>query len=291
MSFAKVSPTAKLVAYMRQFSDIPFAKDVAQHLRAKEAVEALLRDERAAPEDLLLYAPILEARYKSIVEMIRRSGATQVLELASGFSLRGLAMTRDPGITYVESDLEDLTREKAALIADLRSRYGLASHGNFHLAVADATDRGQVLAAAQALRRDSAIAVITEGLLLYLSTSELVTVARNIRELLTQFGGVWITSDLLLKEELRKAPEPQQRFRRIVASATERKLYDSAFDDDAGLHAFFGRLELNAQAVNQVDLAPDIVSLDATGLPRRLLEEARPGMRLWIMKTAGPRSA
>ncbi len=37
ISFEKVSLTAQLAAYMRQFSDIPFARDVAEPLEAAHA--------------------------------------------------------------------------------------------------------------------------------------------------------------------------------------------------------------------------------------------------------------
>ena len=36
-TYAKISVTAKLAAYMRRFSDIPFAEDVAEVLQAREA--------------------------------------------------------------------------------------------------------------------------------------------------------------------------------------------------------------------------------------------------------------
>ena len=42
----KISLTAQLAAYMRQFSDIPFAGDVAELLHSREVFEALLRASR-----------------------------------------------------------------------------------------------------------------------------------------------------------------------------------------------------------------------------------------------------
>ena len=168
VNFKNISLTARLTAYMRQYSDIPFAKDVANRLRAEEAFEKLLRDNELSPTDLLWYAPILEVRYKSVEETIRKLRATQVLELASGFALRGLAVTQAPQVTYVESDLEELTEEKASLV-DLRRQYRLADHGNLHLVTADALDRSRLRSAAKRFRRDQPIAVVNEGLLLYLS--------------------------------------------------------------------------------------------------------------------------
>ena len=39
ITYAKISVTAKLAAYMRRFSDIPFAEDVAEVLQAREAFD------------------------------------------------------------------------------------------------------------------------------------------------------------------------------------------------------------------------------------------------------------
>ena len=158
--FEKISLTAKLAAYMRQFSDIPFAQDVAQHLRAQEAFERLLRDHQMCPEDLLWYAPLFEVRYKSIAAILRKLAALQVLELASGVALRGLAMTQDPSVTYVESDLQELTDAKVSLVATLCRQYDLAIPGNLHLVAANALDHHQLQAAVTHFRRHQPIAVV-----------------------------------------------------------------------------------------------------------------------------------
>lgn len=87
----KISFTSKLVAYYRMFSDIPFAKDVAEYIGAEQAHDSLFKHQEQERGELMEYAPILEARYKSIVNLISELGIRQVLELASGFSLRVFA--------------------------------------------------------------------------------------------------------------------------------------------------------------------------------------------------------
>ena len=109
---AKISLTAKLTAYLRGFSDIPYAAEASELVHAREAFDQLLRGDDLTREDLTWYAPVLEARAKSLDEMIRRSGVRQVLELASGLSLRGLAMTAIPNLVYVETDLPDMIAQK-----------------------------------------------------------------------------------------------------------------------------------------------------------------------------------
>src|SRR5262249_44681440 len=121
--------------------------------------------------------------------------------------------------------------------------------------------------------RHQPIAVVHEGLLPYLSAREMATVARNIRDLLVEFGGVWITPDFSLKEEAKHTSEQQRRFRALVAAATDRTLYDNAFDNNEQLLTFFESLGLHPQVLNQVDETPNIVSLDALKLPHQILDQ------------------
>jgi O-methyltransferase involved in polyketide biosynthesis len=286
VDFDKISLTATLVAYMRQYSDIPFAKDVALHLRAQEVFESLLQDNHMRPEDLLWYAPIFEVRYKSIAEAIRKSGTRQVLELASGLSLRGLAMTQDPGITYVESDLEELVAVKASLVSQLCRRYHLAERRNLHLVVANALDRHQLRPAVQDYLGGQAIVIVNEGLFQYLSAGEMQTVARNVRDLLVEFGGVWITPDFSLKEDVEHVSEQQRRFRSVVTAATNRTMYNNAFDTNEQLLAFFDGLGLHPRVLNQVDETPNIVSLDALKLSHQAFDRAKPRLKLWVLEPA-----
>jgi O-methyltransferase involved in polyketide biosynthesis len=282
-AFDKISVTAKLTAYMRQFSDIPFATDVARLLNAEEVFDTLLHDQGIGPGDLLWYAPIFEVRYKSVARAIQNAGVSQVLELASGLSLRGLAMTRDPALTYVESDLEELTDDKIAMVTEIRRLYALPSSGNLHLVAASALDRDQLRTAAARLRPREPIAVVNEGLLQYLTSEETETVARNVHELLRDHGGVWITTDFAVKDEVRDLSDQQRRFRAAVAAATERRLHDGAFPDAAALQSFFDRVGFSARVLSQVDEAGEVVSVETLKLPRETLERLKPRLKLWVL--------
>src|SRR5690348_4412635 len=124
--FSRISVTAKVAAYYRQFSDIPFAAEAAKSIDANGAFEQILREHGLEREPLTFYAPMFEARYKSITELIRKSGAAQVLELASGYSLRGLDLTLSRPLRYVEVDLPEVIATKRALLEELRQNHGVA---------------------------------------------------------------------------------------------------------------------------------------------------------------------
>src|SRR5689334_8877841 len=123
--FSLISVTAKVAAYYRQFSDIPFAAEVAKRIGADEAFEKIVREHGLDRDKLTFYAPMFEARYKSITKLIVESGATQVLELASGYSLRGLDLTRSGTIRYVEADLPEVVAPKLSLLEDVRQHHGI----------------------------------------------------------------------------------------------------------------------------------------------------------------------
>ncbi len=286
ISFEKVSLTAQLAAYMRQFSDIPFAGDVAELLHSREVFEALLQGHGMSPDDLLWYAPLFEVRYKSVTAAIQRSGCHQVLELASGLALRGLAMSQDATMNYIESDLTSISAEKAQLITTLRARYGLADHHNLSFPAINAIEMSQLREAVKTLRRDAPLAVVNEGLFPYLSSAELQDVVRNIHDLLLEFSGCWITPDFSIRSQVTQVSEQQREFRRIVSAATDRSMYNNAFGSLDQLGAFLSRVGFKAVVSNPLDDVPEPVSMRVLGLPASLLVSLQPGLRLWVLTPA-----
>lgn len=282
-NFDKISVTAQFVAYWRQYTDIPFVKDVAEYIGANEAIEAFLRENEVSPGEISWYAPLFEVRYKSILETIHRSRVSQVLELASGFSLRGLTMTRDPALAYVETDLESLTNEKAVLVSRLKQKYSLADYSNFNLSTANALDPDQLLSAIEHFRNDRPLAIVSEGLFPYLTSNEMETVIRNIRALLIKFGGVWITPDFLLKGDNTRTFAQRRRVGDAIAKLTERQLHTTIFDNEQQLFSFFDDFELRAEVLNQADMVPMVACLEVLKLPVSILEKARPKLNLWVL--------
>ncbi len=283
IDYEKISLTAQLAAYMRQFSDIPFASDVAELLHSREVFETLLQGQHMTPEDLLWYAPIFELRYKSVTGAIRRTGIRQVLELASGLTLRGLVFTQDPRCTYIESDLTGISAEKEAIIGSLRRKYGLADHANLHFPAVNALERSQLQEAVKRLDRDQPLVVVTEGLFPYLSPDEMRAVVGNIRDLLAEFKGSWITTDFSIKDEVNQVSEQQRNFRRIVDAATGHKMYNNAFDSLEQLMAFLSEMGLEAAVHNPLDESGEIVSLGRLHLPAALLDPLKASLRLWVL--------
>ena len=75
----KISPTAKLIAYLRTFTDIPFTKEIAAKSGAEKTFHELA-DESA--KSMIRLAPMWEARYKVTNRILAERGITQVLEIS-----------------------------------------------------------------------------------------------------------------------------------------------------------------------------------------------------------------
>jgi O-methyltransferase involved in polyketide biosynthesis len=138
----------------------------------------------------------LAQRHAMIDHLARTSGAAQVLELAAGLSRRGVALTEDPGVRYVEVDLPPMVARKEALLG--RSEAGRAALGRSNLvrvgADAREVDLGGLLGPGPAC-------VIAEGLLMYLEAEAQRALWRRIAGALADRPGSVLVFDLVPASE------------------------------------------------------------------------------------------
>lgn len=281
---ARISVTAKVSAYYRKFSDIAFAAEVAMLIGADEAFAEIVRDHALEPDKLTFYAPMFEARYKSITELIRESGASQVLELASGYSLRGLDLTQSGSLHYVETDLPEVVATKLELLEEVRRRHDIEPSPLHVVTVADALDIDQLRTAAAGFDRGRPLMVLCEGLIGYLTKEETGRLAANVHRLLTEFaGGWWIVPDFAFKTEIRELPPERIRLREAITGVTQRQLDGSAFEDGDELATFLRGAGFDVQVHAQVDKTPSFSTIAALELSPAVIEQMRPILRVWVM--------
>jgi O-methyltransferase involved in polyketide biosynthesis len=281
---ADISVTAKVSAYYRKFSDIAFAAEVAALIGADEAFAEIVRNHGLEEDKLTVYAPMFEARYKSITQLIRKAGASQVLELACGYSLRGLDLTRDGALTYVETDLPEVVATKLGLLEELRRRHEIAPSPSHVVAGADALDVDQLRAATATLDRGRPLLVLCEGLIGYQTRDETSRVAGNVRALLDDFGGGWwIVPDFAFKTELRNLPPERIRLREAITGVTQRQLDASAFEDADDLASFLGRVGFGVRVCSQIDETPSFSTIATLSLSPTVIDRLRPMLRVWVM--------
>ena len=281
---SRISVTAKVAAYYRQFSDIAFAKEVARRIGADEAFDRIVREHGLDRDKLTFYAPMFEARYKSISRLIAKSGCSQVLELACGYSLRGLDLTQGGAVRYVETDLPDVIATKLALLDDVRREHDLAASPLHVVTAGNALDLVQLRAAVGELDHDRPLVILCEGLIGYLTREETERVASNVRALLGAFaGGSWMCPDFSFKADIGNLPPERARLREAITGVTQRQLDASAFADEADLTAFLARAGFDVRVRSQIDESPALSSISALGLSPALVERMRPLLRVWIM--------
>src|SRR4029079_3892622 len=126
---------------------------------------------------------------------------------ASGYSLRGLDLTQNGALHYVETDLPDVVATKLELLHEVRRRHDSAPSPLHVVIAADALDLGQLRIATGGFDRDRPLVILCEGLVGYLTREETSALTRNVRGLLREFaGGCWIVPDFAFETELRDLP-------------------------------------------------------------------------------------
>ena len=187
--FSQVSPTALIPVVSRgEYTDIPFAKEMLAYLKKSAAIPSY------SSEEVRSYAPFFEARFKAVSNILMEQRSGQVLELASGFSPRGMDLCRR-GILYVELDLDGMIDQKRRMVAAILGTIP----DSLKLVSGSVLDQAAVTAACASFR-DEPVTITTEGLLRYLTFEEKTQFASNVKQILARYGGTWVTPDIHIKE-------------------------------------------------------------------------------------------
>lgn len=228
--FRRVSVTALIPAFGRgEYSDIPWANEMVVFLRGRGLTpEGGPWSETAARS----YAAFFEARFKCVNNILEERGATQVLELAAGLSPRGMDFAQRSGIVYVEADLAESSEFKREVVREVCG--GVPA--NLHLCAASVIDSAEFRECCAVFSED-AVGVATEGLLRYLTFDEKRILCANVRELLEDHGGFWVTTDIHLRQWARGHRRVASRQRETEQLG--RDLDPNYFDDVDHARTFF----------------------------------------------------
>ncbi|WP_375505962.1 class I SAM-dependent methyltransferase [uncultured Nostoc sp.] len=211
--FDKIILTAFMVSLARQFTDIPYAKELAQLIEMQGLVK--VSQPQNQDKSVLLTARV-EARYKAINQVIAQYQITQVLELASGLLPRGLLMSSNPNITFIESDLPQMIGCKQQLIQQL-----VGERPNLHFIEIDATSRpNEFWKSTSVLKAGQPVMILCEGLLTHLTLVEKQLVCANIRNMLHSYGGVWITPDFIDTGSLVRSQQDDSGLEKLLQTVT-----------------------------------------------------------------------
>jgi O-methyltransferase involved in polyketide biosynthesis len=269
MDFSRISSTAFMTALARQASDLPWTRAMAERLVLHRLGNLPL---------------LVEARHRAIDHALQTCDARQVVELASGFLARGLSMTDDPDVVFVETDLPDVVALKRTLIDELAP-----GRSNLHGRAVDATATPNPLLELRVLFDNRPVHVVCEGLLMYLDFVEKAKVCTNVRDFLTHTGGSWITPDFCTTAGLRTAAgldEHTSRRLQRLANETGRSLRDNAFDSLDAARTFVREQGFDIDELPFAELRSSLVCIERLPLPAATMDAilASPGQRVFRLR-------
>jgi O-methyltransferase involved in polyketide biosynthesis len=262
--FDKISPTALLVAYVRQFSDLPYTPEIAVLSNAEAIANQFMQQGQKQP---LMMAAVVEARYRAIEQVRAHFNHTQILELASGLLPRGMIVSENPEISFVETDLAVMLHQKQQLVQQV-----IGDRRNLHFSALDATENLNSLSLNEYFQPDQPVTVLCEGLLMYLTLAEKQRVFANVRSILQTYGGVWITPDFTTKaigQMRQRDPIIRQVFEKI-ASSTNRTFVENEFDDLDHVYRFAQEQGFQVESFSMVEVLDQLKCLSKLGIDREI---------------------
>jgi O-methyltransferase involved in polyketide biosynthesis len=191
--FSHVSPSANALLLLKGLTDIPFARAAAELISLPEKY---VPDFESKEFFKWIRVVHFEHRYKSIDQLLAGLQIHNILELSSGFSFRGLATALQQEVYYIDTDLPDLIETKRTFIKALEK--GRQLKGTLETLPLNAIDEERFKEVVSHFPQGE-LAVVNEGLLMYLNIEEKKKICNIIRDVLTKRGGCWITADIYVK--------------------------------------------------------------------------------------------
>jgi O-methyltransferase involved in polyketide biosynthesis len=223
--FSTISPSARSLLMVKAQTSLPYAREAAELVFGAEAVAAAGSGPGAESR-----RHHFELRARSLDAALDELGATRVIELAAGLSFRGLDRATRAGVAYLDTDLPGIAELKHELVARLAPS---TLAGMLRVQPLDALDRDALGAAAASLPAGP-IAIVHEGLLMYLDDAEKATLAANIRDVLVERGGHWVTADIYVRSDVHLHRDDQTK--QFLA---DHNVEAQKFADWAAADAFF----------------------------------------------------
>lgn len=252
--YSTISPSARALLMMKGYTNIPFARDAA---------ELITYPDKYIPDfenkDFRFWARTahFESRYWSINQLLQSVTATNILELSSGFSLRGLDEVIKKDVYYIDTDLPEVVDQKIGFI-DSVAGARVQLKGKMELLPLNALDENQFIEIVGHFPAGEVI-IVNEGLLMYLDKNEKEKLCSIIHKILREHGGYWITADIYIKsEELKKSLAINDKLEKFFE---QHHVEENKFESFEGAEAFFNK---NGFVIDK-ETEPDYSNLVAVG--------------------------
>ena len=174
--------TAKTAVCLMADAGIPGAEEIVRKLKVNSAELGMADAEMMLGNEL-----VVEAKYRTMCRLIEETGIRTNVDLPCGYTPKALRMA-EKGLRFIGMDLPIVAQEIAPILLSLTAH---PEHIRIH--GADATNLESLTAGLNSV--DGPLCISTEGMMMYFTESEASAVVSNIRHLLEQHGGCWITPD------------------------------------------------------------------------------------------------
>jgi len=284
LGFDSISPSAKSLLLTKALTTIPFAKEAAGLIWGDNSIQ--YTQERLSSIGFLLRLIHFEKRYWSVDNALTEIGIKNILEFSSGFSFRGLSMCKDPGVCYIDTDLPQIIESKKIIVQELTKKFCNYPTDNLFQQALNILDED---AFAEIIDRFSTdpIAIVNEGLLVYLDEGQKRKLCAIIHNLLSKRSGCWITADVYIKKENQDEVIEDfydDRGKRFLA---EHNVEENKFESFKEAEAFFKncgfdiykKIETSAVQLSSIKLLKKIPNLKVGDIKgRKKIRET------WILK-------
>lgn len=132
----------------------------------------------------------LLVRYRITNRLFDILKMTEFMDIGCGFTQRGIEFSKKKGTNYYGIDLPFVIERMIPAVCSVIGAVQVYNRITYH--AADATDHSVLRSV---IRGRSPLFISTEGLMMYLTVPETISVTDNICRLLEEFGGVWVTAD------------------------------------------------------------------------------------------------
>ena len=181
--------TAKMTVFQLAAAGVEDAARVAEKLNLTFEETQNSASSTVSPEQMTTNMILVETRWRTCAAIAEKSGCKTVVDLPCGYTPRAKAMSQK-GIAYYGLDLPAAISEAEPAILSLIDE---DKRSSVHFCGVDATNGESLKAALK--DAEGPVCITTEGLLMYFTDSEVGALCDNIRMILKEHGGCWVTAD------------------------------------------------------------------------------------------------
>ncbi len=181
--------TAKMTVFQLASAGVKDAASVAEKLGLSFEETQNSATTTVSPEQMTANMILVETRWRTCAAIAEESGCKTIVDLPCGYTPRAKAISQK-GIAYYGLDLPAAIAEAEPAVMSLIDE---DKRSSVHFCGVDATNGESLKAALK--DAEGPLCITTEGLLMYFTDSEVGALCDNIRMILKEHGGCWVTAD------------------------------------------------------------------------------------------------